>query len=1365
MASFTVFDPLTGSLAALVNSVLATNSGIVVDTSSINLRLSGPGAVSTYDTAVGSPLGISAGLLLTSGTTPGTSNTSTWFGSDNSGSSGFTNGDADINAVVNTVFQTMSYDATTLAFSFSVNDPLATSVSFDLVFGSDEYPEWVDAFVDCGIVIVDGVNYALFNNDPLHPLSVISPNLSAGYFQDNAGNVIPIEYDGVSGRLRIVAPLKAGQTTHTIKIGIADTGDHILDSGLFIANLSAGTDPGSGVVSNPGGGTNGNDNCSGTSKDEYFDLQAGDDTVYAGGGNDIIVAGVGNDKVFGGTGNDDLKGDGGNDLLDGGADLDTAVYAGSSSGYGLSYNAITNQYVIDGTAQGEGLDVLIDVEQLKFSDGLFSLTPSGLAAVLPPAPPVTNTPGAVVLTGLAAIGKTLQASVIDADGLPGNGAIAYQWTANGAAIAGATASSYVVKAADVGVSLGVEATYTDAKGTSEQAIANGVLVLPPSDGDLTVTLMSVEGPAVANVHTPITTLLLRAVELGETPASATQKIRSALKVPAAVPNLLSTNAFQILSSGVGDTVSALALAKLEVQVDVICSLNDDQSGVKMALALLNKAASGGSFDLSKASDLCTILGLDPSAFNLADKATYPQPLREIFDRTNNIKDANKLFGATDSASIEHEWKDFLSNWDSLADGVPISSLSLTINQGPSGFASAKLPAVAAGDVFTLTAAQLLQGITDPDNDPLQVSWLSTDHGDWFIANGDGSWTLDPSASGYDPTYVGPLELSYTIDDGQNHTLAVSQMLVVVEHLNQAPTGSVTISGLASQGQTLSAANTLADADGLGPISYQWKANGTAITGATSSSYVLQQAQVGKTITVSASYTDGYGTAEAVTSAATAVVANVNDAPTGSVTISGLASQGQTLSAAHTLADADGLGPISYQWKANGTAITGATGSSYVLQQGQVGKTITVAASYTDGFGTAEAVTSAATAAVANVNDAPTGSVTISGVAGLGQTLVASNTLADADGLGAISYQWKANGTAITGATSSSYVLQQAQVGQTITVSASYTDGFGTAEAVTSAATAAVSGDATPPTMLGIGVEGAVVTLRLSEPITAQAVPAAAFPIALVSATGAVTTPTISSIAVSATDNTRLLISLASAPAANLDVRVGYNDPAGNQTTGVVQDLAGNDLASFANVFATSFSSSATVSTLASKYVDLALTGGAAINGTGNANANTITGNSAANVLSGGAGNDTLIGGAGTDTLIGGAGADVLTGGSDSVADTFRLTALSDSLLASFDRITDLVIGSDKIDGPTSVSAANLKEGLGSVSDLSQSAIQALLTTTSFAKSGAATFTLGSGPSARTFLALNDGTAGFLATSDAIVEITGFSGSLSNLAVI
>ncbi|MEK7737144.1 MAG: calcium-binding protein, partial [Pseudomonadota bacterium] len=70
---------------------------------------------------------------------------------------------------------------------------------------------------------------------------------------------------------------------------------------------------------------------------------------------------------------------------------------------------------------------------------------------------------------------------------------------------------------------------------------------------------------------------------------------------------------------------------------------------------------------------------------------------------------------------------------------------------------------------------------------------------------------------------------------------------------------------ATQGQTLSASNTLADADGLGSLSYQWKADASNISGATASSFVLTEAQVGKTITVTASYIDGQGVAESVTS--------------------------------------------------------------------------------------------------------------------------------------------------------------------------------------------------------------------------------------------------------------------------------------------------------------------------------------------------------------------------------------------------------------------------------------------------------------------------------------------------------------------
>jgi len=129
--------------------------------------------------------------------------------------------------------------------------------------------------------------------------------------------------------------------------------------------------------------------------------------------------------------------------------------------------------------------------------------------------------------------------------------------------------------------------------------------------------------------------------------------------------------------------------------------------------------------------------------------------------------------------------------------------------------------------------------------------------------------------------------------------------------------------------------------------------------------VLGQAQVGKAITVAAEYVDGGGHAESAVSAPTATVANVNDAPTGSVTISGAARVGATLSAGHTLADADGLGPVTYEWRAGGDVIPDATASSLSVGADLLGRAITVTVRYVDGFGHAESVTSAPTAAVAN----------------------------------------------------------------------------------------------------------------------------------------------------------------------------------------------------------------------------------------------------------------------------------------------------------------------------------------------------------------------------------------------------------------
>ncbi|MGQ7289745.1 hypothetical protein ACUN7Z_19570, partial [Vreelandella venusta] len=119
---------------------------------------------------------------------------------------------------------------------------------------------------------------------------------------------------------------------------------------------------------------------------------------------------------------------------------------------------------------------------------------------------------------------------------------------------------------------------------------------------------------------------------------------------------------------------------------------------------------------------------------------------------------------------------------------------------------------------------------------------------------------------------------------------------------------------------------------------------------------------GTTLTLRAS--DG----EADSAIATSTI-NVNDLPTGDVTITGDAVEDATLTASNTLADENGLGMVTYQWLRDGNEITAATGATYTLTQADVGSAISVRASYTDGQGTAEAVTSAATGSVANVNDA------------------------------------------------------------------------------------------------------------------------------------------------------------------------------------------------------------------------------------------------------------------------------------------------------------------------------------------------------------------------------------------------------------
>ncbi|MGF1523455.1 MAG: glycoside hydrolase family 9 protein [Leptolyngbyaceae cyanobacterium] len=154
----------------------------------------------------------------------------------------------------------------------------------------------------------------------------------------------------------------------------------------------------------------------------------------------------------------------------------------------------------------------------------------------------------------------------------------------------------------------------------------------------------------------------------------------------------------------------------------------------------------------------------------------------------------------------------------------------------------------------------------------------------------------------------------------------------------------------------------------------------------------------------------------------------------------------------------------------------------------------------------------------------------------------------------------------------------------------------------------------------------------------------------------------------------------------------------------------------------------------------------------------LQGNNDKDALLGGQGQDTLEGGSGNDLLVGELGGDTLTGGTGQ--DIFRYSILQESRLNDFDRIKDLAIRTDGIDGPHAVRTSAVKQA-SAVKTLATADIQKILTKNLFHSKGAATFMFRS----RTFLALNDSVAGFQPATDAVVEITGYTGDLTNLAII
>ncbi len=201
------------------------------------------------------------------------------------------------------------------------------------------------------------------------------------------------------------------------------------------------------------------------------------------------------------------------------------------------------------------------------------------------------------------------------------------------------------------------------------------------------------------------------------------------------------------------------------------------------------------------------------------------------------------------------------------------------------------------------------------------------------------------------------------------------------------------------------------ATGTQPFSYQWKKNGTDISGATSASLTLNAVSLSSAGNYTVAVTNVAGS---VTSATALLTVN---AVAPSITTPPAAQTVNVGSNATFSVVATGTAPLAYQWQKGTTDIPGATSASYTVANAQTADAGNYRVVVSNSAGSA---TSAAAALTVVTPQAPT--ITAQPQA---QTVSDGGSVTfsvTATGTQPFSYQWRKNGTDISGATSASLTL-------------------------------------------------------------------------------------------------------------------------------------------------------------------------------------------------------------------------------------------------------------------------------------------------------------------------------------------------------
>ena len=768
--------------------------------------------------------------------------------------------------------------------------------------------------------------------------------------------------------------------------------------------------------------------------------------------------------------------------------------------------------------------------------------------------------GTVTVTGTATEGQTLTADtsgLADEDGLD-NASYVYQWvrTPSGgsdADISGATSQTYVPVFADAGATLKVKVTVTDDEGheasftsaaTSAVAARARPSVTVVSDGDVT------EGSAAVFTLTrtgdPAQTLDV------DYEVTATGDFGAATGAGTATfPANDATVQVSVATTG-DDTHEAHGSVTLTLTPDTgadpayllgapstaTAAVEDDDDSPATGTVTVTGTPTEGETLTADTSGIADADGLG----NAAEVYVYQ------WVRTPTGGSDEDISGATSQTYVP-VFADAGATLKVRVEVTDDEGHQATFTSTPtSAVAALPRPSVTVasdGDVTEGSPALFTLTRTGATTGTLDVTYDVTVSGDFGVTTGAGTATFPANsatvqvsvATTDDSTHEthGSVTLTLTADTGTDPAYvlgAPSTATAMVRDDDDSPTtGSVTVTGTPTEGQTLTANTTgLTDEDGLDNAAYvyQWVRTPSGgsdedISGATSRTYTPVIADAGATLKVRVTVTDDEGHEATITSAPTSAVAALR--PSVTVASDGDVTEGSPALFTLTRTGAT-AGTLDVAWEVAATGdfgvTTGAgtatflansatvqvsvatTGDSAHEAHGSVTLTLTADTSANPAYLLGDPST--ATAVVRDDDNAePTGAPTIDDTTPeVGQTLTASTSgIDDPDGLATPRFTWQwirvpsggGTETRIGGATAASYTVVAADEGETLKVEVGFTDDDGTTETLTSAATMAVEAAAptVPEVSIVPGVGGSLITeggkatftMTISEPPAAS----------------------------------------------------------------------------------------------------------------------------------------------------------------------------------------------------------------------------------------------------------------------------------------